>query len=748
MQLQTIFVTAPKLPLKEKWLKERTVIFIFQEEAKDLTRGVKEDLIRAYEDGWTARRLFNPELRRGRVKFEGPNVVSYVAKAVEGANWLAQKGTITLNLRGKDYTVTLKPWMMKQELKEVKLREAETNFWIVALRVPLEAMYYVASAAEGLIGGVKFMHPPEADRSKPKLVNMKLDMEPQARFRVEDHLLIESPKGGVWKVEVATPFSDWCRNADVLFQAGVRWFKLDGIREQNRHELETLSLAQDVSGLLLLQLNASLPAEKNLQSRFMEDSLVVGWRSPSHSAQSAQSRGSGSRSSRRQSPAQGQRRGSIPVSDNLVITGDWNVSLDEAAREGSHTAGWKDACALLDLMMAKGLSDPYRSLNPDEAGYTWFSNVRKDNGGITRRRLDYFLVGRALQQAVTQVKQLSHPLSDHKPVVADLVTARSEERGRGYFKLNAKDLEDPGLKGWVANHMEAWQTTKGDFGSAAEWLDGGIAIISRVLSVSSRILARERNREEEQCKRSVEEAERRLEQHPISELVWAAEREKRMAAWEKLQIERQARWEENLKVKGIIVQDKLSKENFQRLLPSYCFHQVVQLTHPPPVISPEGILDYARLYYSDILMSRKPREDVLSDLSMELDMWEDTDATLVPAERLSLDRPVSIDELQHTLAVMAAGKCPGRDGLTVEFYRSCWDAVGPALVEVYNKVLTGEKLGDLMTFGVISVMFKKGDKSNIRNYRPISVLNVSYKLLAKTLALRLGRILPKLVEHD
>ncbi|GBG66062.1 hypothetical protein CBR_g55405 [Chara braunii] len=203
--------------IKERWLKERTVIFIFQDESRNLSRAVKEDLVRAYEDGWFAKRLFRPEVTRGRIKFEGPNVISYVAKAVEVATWLVQKGSTQLSLKGKDYLVSFKPWMTKVELKDLRLKDAESNFWIVALRVTLDAMYYLSSAIEGLIKGVKHVHAPEMDRSWPKLMNLKIDMDPQARFRVEDTLTIESPKGELWKVEVATPYLDWCRKCRWYF---------------------------------------------------------------------------------------------------------------------------------------------------------------------------------------------------------------------------------------------------------------------------------------------------------------------------------------------------------------------------------------------------------------------------------------------------------------------------------------------------------------------------------------------------
>ncbi|GBG76361.1 hypothetical protein CBR_g22108 [Chara braunii] len=443
----------------------------------------------------------------------------------------------------------------------------------------------------------------------------------------------------------------------------------------------------------------------------------------------------------------------IPTDSCLVIMGDWNISLDEALKEGSRTAGRKDTAALFNLMQELELSDPYRSLNPAEDGFNWFLNIRRDLGEVTRRRLDYLLASAELVQGGTSISPVPHPLSDHRPVVADLVLSPLLQRGKGYFKLNSLNLEEPGLRKWVEEFMRDWQSAKASFDSAADWLDSGIAIISGIMDVSSRILARDRNREDATCRQRVEEAENRIGVHPISDLFWTAERERRMSEWEALQVANQVRWEENLKLKGIIVNDKLMKETFRKLLPSSSFHQVVELNHPfdsspPAAITARELVEYARVYYADMLTSRRQGDTTETDLSQELDMWADTKVHLTTEERLALDRPVTLEELKHTLTQMAAGKCPGVDGLTVEFYKACWEAVGPALVEVYNEVLTGGRLGSGMTHGVISLMFKKGDKANVRNYRPISVLNMTYKVLAKTMVIRLGRVLPRLVEKD
>ncbi|GBG81992.1 hypothetical protein CBR_g34172 [Chara braunii] len=197
--------------IKKQWLKEHTVILIYQDEAKKLSRAVKEDLIRANEDGWMTQRRFNPEVKRGRISFEGANVVSYVANASEVAQWLINQGEIKLRLADEEYITICKPWMTRNELKELRLREPSTNFWIMALRVPMDAYFYLNSAVRGMFGEVLHVHPPEYDRSGLKLMNVKIDMDPNARYEVEDKLWIEGSAGERWKVDIATPYTDYCR---------------------------------------------------------------------------------------------------------------------------------------------------------------------------------------------------------------------------------------------------------------------------------------------------------------------------------------------------------------------------------------------------------------------------------------------------------------------------------------------------------------------------------------------------------
>ena len=49
--------------------------------------------------------------------------------------------------------------------------------------------------------------------------------------------------------------------------------------------------------------------------------------------------------------------------------------------------------------------------------------------------------------------------------------------------------------------------------------------------------------------------------------------------------------------------------------------------------------------------------------------------------------------------------------------------------------------------GIITLIHKKGETDNLSNWRPISLLNYDYKIMAAVLANRLHKVLPKLI-HD
>lgn len=118
-------------------------------------------------------------------------------------------------------------------------------------------------------------------------------------------------------------------------------------------------------------------------------------------------------------------------------------------------------------------------------------------------------------------------------------------------------------------------------------------------------------------------------------------------------------------------------------------------------------------------------------------------------EQESLEKDLTIEELKDALASFADKKSPGEDGFTKEFYQTFFDLIGKDLLNSYNDSFHKGSLSITQKRGSITLI-PKGDVNltNLKNWRPISLLNVDYKLLSKVLAKRMELILPKLIHTD
>ena len=98
---------------------------------------------------------------------------------------------------------------------------------------------------------------------------------------------------------------------------------------------------------------------------------------------------------------------------------------------------------------------------------------------------------------------------------------------------------------------------------------------------------------------------------------------------------------------------------------------------------------------------------------------------------------------------MESGKSPGTDGLSAEFYKVFWKDVSPFLIRGLNKSHQKGKLALTQRRGVISLIPKK-DKAlqELKNWRPITLLNCDYKIASKAIASRLKAVLQNLIDND
>ena len=94
-------------------------------------------------------------------------------------------------------------------------------------------------------------------------------------------------------------------------------------------------------------------------------------------------------------------------------------------------------------------------------------------------------------------------------------------------------------------------------------------------------------------------------------------------------------------------------------------------------------------------------------------------------------------------------KTPGSDGISVEFYKVFWDKIKMYLIESYDYSFEHDLLS-IEQKRALLLLIPKGtkDKRLLKNWRPISLLNVDYKILAKVLATRLQKVISYVISSD
>ncbi|KAJ3587905.1 hypothetical protein NHX12_011500, partial [Muraenolepis orangiensis] len=113
-----------------------------------------------------------------------------------------------------------------------------------------------------------------------------------------------------------------------------------------------------------------------------------------------------------------------------------------------------------------------------------------------------------------------------------------------------------------------------------------------------------------------------------------------------------------------------------------------------------------------------------------------------------LEGPLTIQELQTALQGMQGRRAPGIDGLSVEFYKAYWDVLSHDLLDVFNESLASGSMPVSCRRAVITLLPKKGNLQDIKNWRPVSLLCVDYKILSKALATRLGKAVEQVIHRD
>lgn len=113
-----------------------------------------------------------------------------------------------------------------------------------------------------------------------------------------------------------------------------------------------------------------------------------------------------------------------------------------------------------------------------------------------------------------------------------------------------------------------------------------------------------------------------------------------------------------------------------------------------------------------------------------------------------LEDQFTANEIDEVVKMLPNDKCPGPDGFTNEFIKKCWYTVKNDFYDLCWAFQNNNACLQSINTSFITLVPKNQSPTSISNYRSISLLNSSMKLITKLLANRLQTTITSLVHKN
>lgn len=422
--------------------------------------------------------------------------------------------------------------------------------------------------------------------------------------------------------------------------------------------------------------------------------------------------------------------------DFFILFGDFNIALNQTldTHNYSHVNNPKAREKLLEIMSDLGLIDYYRILNPDKKIFTWRRKTPFKQG-----RLDYILISENLSNITETVSIKSGYRSDHSVVVYEL-KFNSFVRGKGLWKFNNNLLHD---KIYVEKVKKLIVSVKDQYNNSIDesaFLDILLMEIRGITISYSSYRKRENDKIEKQLISDINELENSTD-FDFSLL------EEKQATLETLRKEKlrghfirsRAKWiDEGEKPTKYFCH--LESRNFLNKIIKKVFVSEEKILYKQSEIMEEVKSFYEKLF--------KNSDSELVDIDIQSVVQPLDIPKLDNITADFLDRDISEREILNVLKGMKNNKSPGSDGFSAEFYKFFWNDLKIYITSAINHIFVHGQLPVSQRLGIISCL-PKGDKPRqfLKNWRPITLLNVLYKLISGCISYRIKSTLDLLISN-
>ena len=429
-------------------------------------------------------------------------------------------------------------------------------------------------------------------------------------------------------------------------------------------------------------------------------------------------------------------------SNDNIMGGDFNCIFNSRLDKlGGVPNARHSAALLLNAINTRfSLVDVWRERHKDERNFTWKGRDPRDPSLFIRTRIDFFLICKPVNQCVTATDIQPYPHSDHDCLTLN-IDFEKIERGPGFWHFNNKLLADGVFQEEIERFWLEWAQEFDNFVDPFEWWEKAKSNFKRIAIRRATIIGKTQRHERFVLQSRLEKLQVRAKNGTTSDI------EQYLIAKEALkQLELKELEASKIRSKARFVEEGEKSTRFffslEKCRRSSQNIRVLTKDNMDTVTETRDLLGESLSFYKRLYTAQPCDERIQGEF------LDGAYPELVESARDSCEGEITIEELKGAVDAMENDKSPGLDGITINFYKHFWHMLGDELVRVYNHAFRVGPLSVSQRRGVISLLFKKGDRTQLKNWRPITLLTTDYTILAKALANRLHEVLPLIIHSD
>ena len=369
---------------------------------------------------------------------------------------------------------------------------------------------------------------------------------------------------------------------------------------------------------------------------------------------------------------------------------------------------------------------------PVKGGYTWTNNRTREHH--ISARLDRFLASSSIMMDNRFSKVLPKLTSDHKPIL--LRIKEEEDLGPLPFRFNPLWVE---REGFLETVQTAWE--KDVLGSPSYVWEQKINNTKKALKEWIKKVASSPTSYRKEATKQLEELQFGLEETAISTMDLDKEKYAQRKAYSSFRNE-----EEYWRLKSRSLWLKAGDRNTTYFHRQY--RARISRNHIAEITTSNGkvcrgfeqIKEATVKHFQNLLsVGKDGSEEDIEEFLTNIPQLVSSD------DNETLIRPVSEEEISNIVWSMEPDKAPGPDGFSIHFYSICWEIIKSDLLRMVQGFMRKAKVGGGINSTFLTLISKEANPGSFDRYRPISLCNSSYKILAKLLSNRIKPLLQKLI---